>query len=225
MEDRGTSGKVSGSYQSSCPPGCMPPSAISIRHIEIPQESLDKTFDFAQRAVAQDDGLPDAHRVLGLLYIFNREYEKGLAEGGRAVDLDPNGAETLNVFATDLFFAGQTDEAIPLIEKSIRLNPNGPSWFFWNYGTVLRFAGRFDDSISAYKKALLLAPDNIFTHLGLTATYSLMGREKEARAHAQEVLKLNPKFSISFLGRVCSYKDQSLGEKYWGNSLRKAGLK
>jgi hypothetical protein len=81
------------------------------------------------------------------------------------------------------------------------------------------------DSVSAYKKVLLLAPNNIFALLGLTATYSLMGREKEARAQAKEVLKLNPKFSIDYFVRVLPYKDQSLSEKYYFNPLRKAGLK
>jgi adenylate cyclase len=190
-----------------------------------PQESLDKAIDLAQRAVAQDDGLPGTHQTLGLLYIYNREYEKGLVEGERSVDLNPNGADFLNTYAADLLFAGRTDEAIPLFEKSIRLNPNGTTFSFHNYGNALRFARRFDDSISAYKKALLRAPNNITAHLGITATYSLMGREKEARAHAKEVLKLNPKFSIEYHARTLPYKDQSLAEKYYFNPLRKAGLK
>jgi adenylate cyclase len=190
-----------------------------------PQESLDKAIGFAQRAVAQDNGLHEAHRTLGVLYIYNREYEKGLAEGERAMDLCPNGAETLQVYAYILLLIGRTNEAISVFEKAIRLNPKGPFFFFHNYAHALRFSGRLADSILAYKKALLLFPNHIHAHLGLAATYSLMGQEKEAQAQAKEVLKINPKFSLDYLMRTLPYKDQSLVEEYYYNPLRKAGLK
>jgi tetratricopeptide (TPR) repeat protein len=63
-------------------------------------------------------------------------------------------------------------------------------------------------------------------HLGLAATYSMMGREKEARAEAAEILRIHPKFSVdyyaNYIGNV--YKDQSQKDKIV-NALRKAGLK
>ena len=77
---------------------------------------------------------------------------------------------------------------------------------------------------SADKKAIQLAPDNINAHRGLAGTYSMMGREKEARAEAAEVLRINPKFSLDSFAKVPVYKDQSQTDKYI-NALRKAGLK
>jgi len=44
--------------------------------------------------------------------------------------------------------------------------------------------------------ALQLVPDNIFAHINLTATYGLMGRDKKACAEAEEIIRLNPKFSL-----------------------------
>ena len=64
--------------------------------------------------------------------------------------------------------------------------------------------GRFEEAVSAYKKAIQLAPDNIIAHIGLAATYSMMGREKEARAEAAEVLRINPKFSLDYYGKDTS---------------------
>jgi adenylate cyclase len=75
-----------------------------------------------------------------------------------------------------------------------------------------------------YKKSLQLAPDNITSHIGLAATYSMMGREKDARAEAAEVLRVNPKFSLDSLAEMLPYKDQSQTDKIV-NALRKAGLK
>ncbi len=52
----------------------------------------------------------------------------------------------------------------------------------------------------------------------------MMGREKEARSEAVEVLRVNPKFSLDSLPKMLPYKDQSETDKV-ANALRKAGLK
>jgi hypothetical protein len=52
----------------------------------------------------------------------------------------------------------------------------------------------------------------------------MMGREKEARAEAAEVLRVNPKFSLDSLPKMLPYKDQSETDKV-ANALRTAGLK
>jgi adenylate cyclase len=52
----------------------------------------------------------------------------------------------------------------------------------------------------------------------------LMGREKEARAVAEEVLRINPKFSLDYYAKTLPYKDQSEKDKII-DAMRKAGLK
>jgi hypothetical protein len=52
----------------------------------------------------------------------------------------------------------------------------------------------------------------------------MMGREKEARAEAAEVLRINPKFSVEYLAKIRAYKDQSQNDKI-ADALHKAGLK
>ena len=80
------------------------------------------------------------------------------------------------------------------------------------------------EAVSAYKKAIQIAPDNILAHIGLTCTYSMMGLEKEARAEAAEVLRINPKFSLDKYANAAFLKDQPQKDKVV-NALRKAGLK
>ena len=89
---------------------------------------------------------------------------------------------------------------------------------------MLLKTGRFEEAVSAYKKAIQLAPDNFTAHLGLAITYSLMGREKEARAEAAEVLRINPKFLVDSWAKKIQFKDQSETDKVV-NALHKAGLK
>ena len=109
-------------------------------------------------------------------------------------------------------------------QKAIRLNPSAPTYLYLSYGSTLRQTGRFEESVSAIKKAIQISPDNILGHTGLAATYSMMGREKEARAEAAEVLRINPRFSVDYWVKTLGYKDQSETDKLV-DALRKAGLK
>ena len=189
-----------------------------------PRETIEKGMELTQKALAMDDSIADAHRVLSALYLRKREYDKAITEGERAVALNPGGTSALDTYAFSLTVAGRPEEAIPLFQKAIRLNPFGPSSLYNDFGIALRETGRFEEAVSAYKKAIQLAPDNINAHRGLAGTYSMMGREKEARAEAAEVLRINPKFSLDSFAKVTVYKDQSQTDKYI-NALRKAGLK
>ncbi len=189
-----------------------------------PQESIEKAIELAQRAIALDDAHASPHGLLSLLYSIKREYEKALAEGERAVALDPNGADVYAWYATSLTFAGRPEDAIPLFQKAIRLNPFGPTWYFFNLGNAFENIGQFEEAVLAHKKALQRSPDNLLAHVLLAATYSRMGREKEARVEAAEVLRINPKFSLDYFAKTLPYRDQKMINNFIG-ALRKVGLK
>jgi adenylate cyclase len=188
-----------------------------------PRESTEKGIEMVQKALALDDTLAEAHGLLSYLYTMKREYEKGIAEGERAVALNPGGAAVLVNYATSLNFAGRSEEAIPLLQKAIRLNPFGTPLDYQHLGNALMMAERFDEAVSAYKKAIQRAPNNLWSHIMLTATYSMMGREKEARAEAAEVLRIEPKFSPDFFAKRTMMKEQSRDKVVI--ALRKVGLK
>ena len=177
-----------------------------------------------QEAIASDEGHSVAHAHLSQLYCFKRDYEKAIAEGERAVALDPNGAMVHTYYGLTLIYTGRPEEAISFIKKAIRLNPVGPPFYFSVLGHAYRIMGRFEEAVSADETALERAPNSIHVHLGLAAVYSLMGHEKKAQAEAAEVLRMNPKFSVDSWAKNLPYKDQSESDKVV-NALRKAGLK
>jgi adenylate cyclase len=189
-----------------------------------PKESLDKAVELTQKAISLDskDGRPYAQ--LGYLYAMKKDYEKAIAEGEKAVALDPGGADAHAWLGQSLNLADKPNEAIPVFEKAIRLNPNGPTWYFLNYGNSLRYMGQYQEAIVQYKKALRVAPNNVLAHIPLAATYSLLGRDVEARAEAEEVLRINPKFSLEHFAKTLPLKNQAQIDRYI-EALRKAGLK
>jgi adenylate cyclase len=196
---------------------------FALGNTKSPRETLEKGKELAQKALAMDDSHPGAHTLLCALYRRGGEYDKSLAEGERAVALDPNSTGAIDNYASSLIIAGRPEEAIPLFQKAIRLNPFAPSAFYRDFGAALRDTGRFEEAVSAYKKAIQIAPDHILAHVGLASTYIMMGREKEARAEAAEVLRINPKFSVDSWAKTFAYKDRSQQDKIV-NAVRNAGL-
>jgi adenylate cyclase len=191
---------------------------------ESPQNSLNEAIEMARKAITIDDSNASAHTLLGNLYAVKRDYDKAIVEGERAIALAPGSANALEFYAQSLNYAGRSEEAIPLLQKAIRLNPFSPTQTFLFLGHAYRMTGRYDEAASAFRKAINRAPENILAHLGLAGTYSAMGREKEARAEAAEVLRINPKFSLVGYARIIPYKDHGEVDKYI-NALRRAGLK
>ena len=189
-----------------------------------PQESAEKGIEMAQKALAMDDSMADAYGILALLHMLIREYDKAIAEAERGVALAPGGAWAHHFYAMVLKAAGRSEEAIPIFQKVIRLDPGGTGTYYVAFGDALRDTGRYEEAVSAFKKALQSAPDDIIAHVLLTSTYSLMGREKEARAEAAEVLRIHPKFSLDKFAPTITYKDQARTDLIL-DALRKAGLK
>ncbi len=190
-----------------------------------PQESLEKAIELAEKAIALDDTNSRPHGILSFLYSIKREYEKSFAAGERAVALDPNGADVHAWYGTSLYVGGRLPEqAVLMLQKAIRLNPFGPAWYFWNLGNALRDMRRLEEAVPAFKKALQRSPDNLMAHIGLAATYSMMGRGKEAQVEAVEVLRINPKFSLERHRKSLIRPNDATTDRYI-EALRKAGLK
>ena len=190
-----------------------------------PKESLEKAVELTQKAISLDPkGSSIPYAALGYLYTLKRDYDKAIAEGEKAVALDPGGADAYALLGMSLNYADRPKEAISLFEKAIRLNPNCPTHYFLNFGTSYRMMGQYQEAITQYKKALRIAPNNIIAHLALAATYSSLGRDEEAHAEAEEVLKINPKFSLESYAKMLPFKNQAQLDRLV-EALRKAGLK
>jgi len=189
-----------------------------------PKESLDKAVELTQKAISLDPKDSRNHALIGYLYAMKRDYDKAIAEGEKAVALDPGGADAHAWLGQSLNYADKPKEAIPLFEKAIRHNPNGPTWYFLNFGHSYRLTGQYQDAITQYRRALRVAPNNIMAHIGLAATYSLLGSDEEARAETAEVIRINPKFSLESFAKTLPLKNQAQIDRYI-EALRKAGLK
>jgi Tfp pilus assembly protein PilF len=59
---------------------------------ESPKQALAKAKELLQKAITLDDKLAEAHGLLGFIYAIERQHDKALTQGKKAVALNPNSA-------------------------------------------------------------------------------------------------------------------------------------
>ncbi len=153
------------------------------------------------------------------------QHDKAVAEGEKAVALNPNSADSHMLFGKILTFAGRYEESIPEYKTAIRLNPIPPNIYLYSLGISYALTGHHDEAITWCEKAVRREPNSWSAHLFMAAIYSRAGRDEEARIEAAEVLRINPKFSLEKFAKSVTYKNQEDVERTISAPLRKAGLK
>jgi adenylate cyclase len=189
-----------------------------------PGESIARGIGLAQKAISLDQKISFPHGALTQLYHLKKDYDKALSEAEIGVDLEPNSAYSYAFLGNALVYSNRYEEAVSAYEKSIRLDPFPPFITLTGLGHSLRQVGRYEEAIATFKKLLQKRPDSLIGHLGLTATYSMMERDEDARAQAKEVLRIDPNFSVDGYSKRGGYKNMDDWNRYI-DALRKAGLK
>ena len=112
----------------------------------------------------------------------------------RAFEYGSNHADTLVLLAgSRTLVVGDPTEAIPLIERAMRLNPLAPPWYFGMLGRILFVAGRHREAIAALRRG---APDSPNTLMFLALAHAAVGEAKEAAQIAARLRAEFPGFSV-----------------------------
>ena len=171
-----------------------------------------------------DDRVEYAHTLLGAVYLVTRQYEKAVAAAERALDISPNSSHAYTALAGFTGCAGRWEESIEYGKRSLRHNPfPGITEFHW-LGRAYFMSGQYNESIATFKRALQDSPHYLPAHAFLAACYSSLGRQAEAATEADEVLRINPKFTLEAYAKTLPYKNKADIDRYIA-ALRKAGLK
>jgi tetratricopeptide (TPR) repeat protein len=84
-----------------------------------------------------------------------RQHEKAIAEGERAVALNPNGAFDHGLLGMTLGYAGRLDEAIDHLKQGIRLNPFPEYWYFYQLARCYLMKGQYEKALGESKKPFI----------------------------------------------------------------------
>jgi adenylate cyclase len=194
-----------------------------------PLESMKGAVECAQKAIGLSDSCAKAYSLMGFINILNRKFDESIENGEKAVRINPNDPIILNILASIMVFNGKFDESIALTKHAMRLCPSYPAFFLNPLSTSYLFTGRYEEALAAGELLLARAQKGeynpLLAHTILAQAYIGLGQEHKARAHAEEVLKINPNYSLANLRKRGNlYRDPAYVERQI-DALRKAGLK
>jgi len=169
--------------------------------------ALSKALGYAERAAAIDHSVPQIHFVKAQVALFRGQHEKAAAAATKAIELNPNYADAYALLAWILHYAGRPDQAEPMLAEALERNPRSSASYREIAGEVAFATGRFDEAAVAFGAALERNPAHTRARLWLAATLAKLGRREEAAWEVQELLTLNPEFSLSRLLLAFPLKD------------------
>lgn len=114
------------------------------------RETLDRARDLAERAIALDDTLADAYRLLGQISLWQKQHDRAIVQAERAVALAPNDADSYETLAEILAWSGRPEESIRLISQAMRLNPRYPFFYLWTLGHSCYLTERRQEALDAF---------------------------------------------------------------------------
>jgi class 3 adenylate cyclase/TolB-like protein len=133
-------------------------------------EAMARWLEAATTAVDLDPNYPYARLLLGRRYNYAGD-QRGVAELERAAELAPGNSDVLAEVAVDLPWLGETGQAVELIERAARINPEAN--YRWVEGIVYFFARRFADAAEAVEA--IDSPDE-WNMLWAVLSYAQLGQ-------------------------------------------------
>ena len=184
----------------------------------------DATFqqvaDELEIALALDDNDSDVHRILAALNLTRDDHDKAAYHQERALALNPNYDLVVVQQGELLTWLGRPEEGIDWIKRAMRLNPYHPERFWNHLGRAYFCAEKYAEATEAFTR--ITRPDHTH-HAFLAAILAQMGDGVAAGAHAAEVVKREPGFTVAAYLATQHYK-RDVDRKRHEAGLLKAGL-
>jgi adenylate cyclase len=194
-----------------------------------PPESMKRALECGQRAIGLSDSCAKAYALMGYINLLSRKFDEAIENGEEAVRINPNDPTMLSILASIMHFNGKFDESIALVKNAMRLCPYYPALYLGVLSDSYFLTGRYREALAAGELLLARAHKGeynlLLAHRALAEVYIALGQDDKARAHAEEVLKIDPNYSLADLRkRWYFYRDPDHADRHI-DALRKAGLK
>ena len=165
--------------------------------------------ELARKALVVNPSIARPYDLLANLSLQRRRYDEAVAYSEKAVALAPNSSALVAHLGRTLVYAGRPEEALPLIQRGIRLSPITPPEISRFEGQAYHAMARYDEAIAAFERARARNPKGVLPLVLLAMTYADMGRMEKARAAAREILGLGRGFSATGFVNGLDYKDRA----------------
>ena len=156
-----------------------------------PRDAYPKARAAAERALAIDETLGEAHASLGFYnLLFSWDFPESEKHFKRAIELSPNYPNAHDGYGFYLKAVGRHEDAIRECLAAQRLDPLSP-FAHVSMGWAYYFARQHEHAVAECKKALDIDPNSIFAYRILGFAYLQLSRFKEALAALKKAVSLS----------------------------------
>jgi TolB-like protein/DNA-binding winged helix-turn-helix (wHTH) protein/Tfp pilus assembly protein PilF len=180
----------------------------------VPGEAEPRARTAAERAIALDDELAEAHTALSEVLFFHRDWAGTEREARRAISLNPSDALAYDRLANGLAAVGRADESVAAIKRARELDPFS---FRINrdVGKLLYFARRYDEALGELRQAGDMQPDSSVVDLWIVKSYLQKGLADEAITMDMRVRRERDGFDAASLDALRAAYARKGSHGYW----------
>ncbi len=161
-----------------------------------PDSSLPLARRYAEQAIEKDPNEPFARLVASWAAIFEKDLDRATSEVNAALRLNPNFALAYSNLGSIYNYSGRPLEAIPVLERAIRLDPAFRAQNLHFLGIAHLLAGKYETAAALLRERILLVPGTDFSRVFLASALGYLGEVDEARRIWRELKEINPKYSF-----------------------------
>jgi TolB-like protein/tetratricopeptide (TPR) repeat protein/tRNA A-37 threonylcarbamoyl transferase component Bud32 len=130
-------------------------------------ETMTQSLAAAERALALQPDLPEAHRAMGYVHYRRREYASALKELAIVQKSEPNSADLIAAIGYVERRQGRWKDAAAHLRRVLDLDP-GSATAISQLAETLTFLGQYDQSIAMCRRGMEVGPDQPDSYYFLT---------------------------------------------------------
>ena len=180
---------------------------------------LRQAAHYAQEAIRADEDLPSGYRELGVVRLYDRQFDESAAYLDRAEALSPQHANVIASHADTLVQASRPLLGLAKIEQAIELNPLPPDEYYWVAAGAAYSLDRYEEALAYIARMKDKEP----VHRLSAACWAMLGDQKKARLFVRRALESNPNFDIESWIAIIPFKEEWQRKHYY-EGLKKAGF-
>jgi TolB-like protein len=170
-------------------------------------DCLDECLDSAKRALELDEADAEAHRIMGAIAMYLRQWDKARRHFERALETNPNNAFIVGRTGELYNYMGEPEKALDLAARAMRLDPFLPDYcreleILAHYGT--------GDYAAAVRAAEGLTRMTLRSAAYRAAAARHLDDPRLLAAAAAELLRIDPEFRTSVFAGSENYLDPAM---------------
>lgn len=206
-------------------------SAMALTHVDeyrygwngTNKKQLETAKHLSLKSLSVDDELPQAHWVSAYVYVFLQDYNKAIKASTRAIELNPNYADSYVTLAVCKLHLNQGDDALNLIAKAMLLNPGYPAAYASIKGQAYYLTNRYEEAIPLLREAIERNNNLLTAHVFLISSLGKLNRSEEANWAADKMKATAPDFKPDRIKDLLPIKDNGIISEI-RELLKQAGL-